>query len=78
MSEQVGMRGLRRNFEREAPYLARILPQMPRLIHQSLAREPAPDLQPLLERLIATQERQTRWLALIAVLLGSLVALLLY
>ena len=57
----------------EAP----ILPQLPRLVHQSLAREPATDLQPLLERLIATQERQTRWLALIALLLGSLVALLL-
>ena len=77
MSEQVGWRGLVRNFRQEAPYLARTLPQLPRLVHQSLAREPATDLQPLLERLIATQERQTRWLALIAILLGSLVALLL-
>jgi len=78
MSEQVGMRGLRRNFEHEAPYLARILPQLPRLVHQSLAREPAPDLQPLLEQLIATQKAQTRWLALIALLLAALAALLVH
>ena len=78
MSEQVGMRGLRRNFEHEAPYLARILPQLPRLVHQSLAREPAPDLQPLLEQLIATQRAQTRWLALIALLLAALGALLVH
>jgi ubiquinone biosynthesis protein len=78
MSEQVGIRGLRRNFEHEAPYLARILPQLPRLVHQSLAREPAPDLQPLLEQLIATQRAQTRWLALIALLLAALAALLVH
>ncbi|KAF4516409.1 hypothetical protein B566_EDAN003155 [Ephemera danica] len=75
MGEQVGVRGLRRNFAHEAPYLARILPQLPRLVHQSLVRAPATDLQPLLAQLIATQRAQTRWLALIALLLVALAAL---
>ncbi|NJD26048.1 MAG: ubiquinone biosynthesis regulatory protein kinase UbiB [Betaproteobacteria bacterium] len=75
MSEQVGWRGVLRTLRHEAPYLARTVPQLPRLVHQALAREPAPDLQPLLERLIATQRRQTAWLAAIALLLAALLAL---
>jgi ubiquinone biosynthesis protein len=78
MSEQVGWRGLMRAFQQEAPYLARTLPQLPRLIHQALAREPAPDLQPQIERLIASQRQQNRWLALIALLLATLIGLLVY
>ena len=77
MSEQVGWRGLVRTFKQEAPYLARTLPQLPRLVHQSLAREPAADLQPLFERLIASQQQQNRWLAIIALLLAALIGLLL-
>ena len=78
MSEQVGQRGLMRAFQQEAPYLVRTLPQLPRLIHQALAREPAPDLQPQIERLIASQRHQNRWLALIALLLATLIGLLVY
>ena len=48
------------------------MPQRPRLIHQALAREPAPDLQPLLERLVTAQRRQNLWLAVIALLLAAL------
>jgi ubiquinone biosynthesis protein len=36
MSEQIGWRGLLRTFKQEAPYLARTLPQLPRLAHQQL------------------------------------------
>lgn len=32
MSEQIGWRGLMRTFKQEAPYLARALPQLPRLV----------------------------------------------
>jgi ubiquinone biosynthesis protein len=75
MSEQVGQRGLLRVMKLEAPYLARTLPQLPRLIHQALARPPAADLQPQLERLIAAQRGQNFWLAIIALLLAMLIGL---
>jgi len=77
MSEQIGWRGLLRTFNQEAPYLARTLPQLPRLVHQSLTREPAADLQPQFERLIAAQQQQNRWLAIIALLMATVIGLLL-
>jgi ubiquinone biosynthesis protein len=76
MSEQIGWRGLVRTFKQEAPYLARTLPQLPRLVHQVLAQPAKVDLQPQLERLIAAQNRQNRWLAVIALLLAVLVGAL--
>ncbi|MBL8420421.1 MAG: ubiquinone biosynthesis regulatory protein kinase UbiB, partial [Dechloromonas sp.] len=78
MSEQIGQRGLLRAFQQESPHLARSVPQLPRLIHQALARKPAADLQPQLERLIAAQKQQSRWLAAIALLLAALIALLIH
>ena len=78
MSEQVGQRGLLRVMKLEAPYLARTLPQLPRLIHQALAREPAADLQPQFERLIAAQRGQNLWLAIIALLLAILIGCSIY
>ena len=74
MSEQVGWRGLLKTFKQEAPYLARSIPQLPRLVHQRLAAPPAPDLQPQLERLIAVQRRQNLWLAAISAALVLLFA----
>ena len=52
--------------------------QLPRLIHQALAREPAGDLQGQLQRLVAAQKQQSRWLAAIALLLAALIALSFY
>jgi ubiquinone biosynthesis protein len=72
MSEQVGWRGLVRTFKQEAPYLARSLPQLPRLVHQGLSQPTKADLQPQLEKLIRAQRQQNRWLALIAVVLTLL------
>jgi ubiquinone biosynthesis protein len=74
MADQIGWRALARNVAEESPEWARILPQLPRLVHQALggrARdEGAAQLLPqLLERL----RRQGR---LLAVLLGLLAALL--
>lgn len=54
------------------------MPQLPRLIHRALAREPSADLQVQLERLIAAQKQQSHWLAAIALLLAALIGLLLY
>jgi ubiquinone biosynthesis protein len=76
MSEQVGWQGLWRNFKQEAPYLAKTIPQLPRLVHQMLAQAPKADLQPQLERLIAEKQQQNRWLAIIALLLAVLAAVL--
>ena len=77
MSEQVGWRGLLRTFKQEAPYLTRTLPQLPRLVHQSLAQPAKADLQPQLEKLIAEQQRQNRWLTIIALLLAVVAGVLL-
>ncbi len=76
MSEQIGWRGLVKTFKQEAPYLARSIPQLPRLVHQALARPQPADLQPQLEQLIAAQRQQNRWLAIIALLLACLAAAL--
>jgi hypothetical protein len=54
-----------------------MLPQLPRLVYQALAREPAPDLRPQIEHLIAAQRQQNVWLAVISMLLAALLALLL-
>ena len=78
MKDQLGWRAFDRGMKQEAPNWARILPQLPRLIHQALARKPAADLQPQLERLIAAQKQQSRWLAAIALLLAALIGLSLY
>ena len=71
MSEQLGWRGLLRGLQQEAPNWSRIAPQLPRLVHQSLNREPATDLAPLLTQLVGAQRRQNRLLALLVVLLAS-------
>ena len=76
MSEQIGWRGLIRSFKQEAPYLARSIPQLPRLVHQALAHPAKADLQPQIDRLIAVQKQQNRWLAIIALLLALLVSAL--
>jgi ubiquinone biosynthesis protein len=82
MSEQIGWRGLVRRIQEEAPTWAVALPQIPRLVHQSLKQQSAReiDLTPLLE--LAERRQTNRLLAIIAVLLaamlGALVAVLLY
>jgi ubiquinone biosynthesis protein len=75
MSEQLGWRAMLRGMQAEAPNWARTLPQLPRLVHRALKREKAADLAPVLAELNATQRRQNRLLALIAVLLLASLAL---
>ncbi|MEO8411338.1 MAG: ubiquinone biosynthesis regulatory protein kinase UbiB, partial [Propionivibrio sp.] len=72
MSEQLGWRALALGFKQEAPNWARTLPQLPRLVHQALAREAPTDLAPALDRLVAAQRRQNRLLIVIALLLAVL------
>jgi ubiquinone biosynthesis protein len=74
MSEQVGLRGLKKAIELEAPNWAHALPQLPRLVHQALSRPPAPDLSPFLAEIAAGQRRQNALLAVIATLLAGILA----
>ncbi len=74
MHDQVGMAGLMRNLSSEAPGWARALPEVPRLLHQALARQVAPQATPDWAGLLAEQRRQSRlltWLiALVLLMLG--------
>jgi len=74
MSEQVGWRGFKKGFAQEAPYWARTLPQLPRLVHHALARPGGADLYPQIERLADAQRRQNHWLMTIALLLAIIAA----
>ena len=74
MSEQLGWRALKKGLAAEAPYWARTLPQLPRLVHQALARPPAPDTTPLLAAIAGAQRQQNWLLGVIAVLLAALLA----
>jgi ubiquinone biosynthesis protein len=76
MEDQIGWQALTRRLREEAPFLVTVVPQLPRLIYQSLSR-PAPVSPDALKELAAAQRARNRWLALIAVLLvGAIVALL--
>ncbi|AUN93828.1 ubiquinone biosynthesis regulatory protein kinase UbiB [Pseudazoarcus pumilus] len=80
MGEQLGVRGFVQSLQTEAPNWATTLPQLPRLVHAALVeherqRRGRGDE---LERLVAAQRRQGRWLALIGVALAALLALELY
>ncbi len=77
MNEQVGWRGFLDEFKREAPRYSRLLPELPRLVHQAL--QPRVDRSaPLLEALLVEQRRSNRrlqrlgWMAL-GFLLGMVV-----
>jgi ubiquinone biosynthesis protein len=71
MSEQLGGRAFHRGVQQEAPYWARTLPQLPRLVPGAGAAK-GPDLAPLLAELARTQRQQQRLLAVIALLLAIL------
>ncbi len=70
--EQLGIRGLLRSLREEAPFWARTLPQLPRLVHRLLNDAPARRIEAELSRLAAAQERQTRVLLAIALVLAAL------
>ena len=75
MKEQLGWRAFSRNLKQEMSDWARILPQMPRLLHQTLSRPTATELAPALTKLTKVQRQQNRLLAVIALLLAASVAL---
>ena len=73
MSEQIGWRGLVRRVGEEIPFWSELLPQLPRLAKQFLARDHETELRAQLELLVKVKQRNSR---LLAVAVGLLAALL--
>lgn len=62
MSEQMGWRSIVDNFRNEVPHWGKVLPQLPRLMHEQLQRN---DMTVLSERLEALEKQQQRRNALL-------------
>ena len=69
MSEQVGWRGFFRALREEAPHYATLLPQLPRMLHQRLQDNPAPQIELAMKLLLAQQQRRNTLLTIIVCVL---------
>ena len=76
MAEQVGWRGFIERVRQEAPYWSAILPQLPRLLHQALARQAQAAAHEELAALLRESQRRNRMLAAIALALAVAAVLL--
>jgi ubiquinone biosynthesis protein len=74
MSEQMGWRALARHLRDEAPHWGSMLPQLPRLLHRSLARDESGEMHRRLVVLATQQQRHTRWLIAACLLLAVVLA----
>jgi ubiquinone biosynthesis protein len=79
MIDQIGWRGFTERLKNEAPRYVQLLPELPRLVHQFLQREPQSQ-ERLLVALLHEQRRTNRLLAVIgwAVVVAGLVAALIH
>jgi len=76
MNDQIGWRGLISRLKNEAPRFVQLLPELPRLLHQSLQPKPVAE-QRTLEALLAEQRRTNRLLqAIVYAGLGFLIGVL--
>ena len=73
MNEQVGVRGLFARLKKEAPHFAQFLPELPRLLHQTLHR-PQREESPAVMALLAEQRRINRLLMAVLLTAGGFVA----
>ena len=73
MSEQIGWRSVLQNLRSELPHWGKILPQMPRLLHQQLRQNHEYPMTRELRELIVEQRRHTWLLRIVAVTLVVLV-----
>ena len=79
MSEQIGWRSVANNLKKELPFIAKNLPQMPRLVHQfftqqTQAEQEAP-LRQTIDDLIKVQQKQARWQKDLALIIAVFVLL---
>jgi ubiquinone biosynthesis protein len=77
MSEQIGWRGLVRRVRQEAPNWGVWLPQLPRLVHRTLADSDKDAMAASLARLAREQRRHSWLLLLLTMLVGAALILLL-
>ncbi|MBS1218016.1 MAG: ubiquinone biosynthesis regulatory protein kinase UbiB, partial [Proteobacteria bacterium] len=75
MSEQVGWRGLVRRIGEELPFWSELLPQLPRLVQQYLARDRDAELRAQAEALLRLHRRNGYLLVAVATLLAGLITL---
>ncbi|RCS58642.1 ubiquinone biosynthesis regulatory protein kinase UbiB [Parvibium lacunae] len=73
MNEQIGWRGFSQRIRHESAYWSKLLPQLPRLLHQALQPATAASSQDLLLRQVLKEQRRNRRLTL--ALIGSVVSL---
>ena len=82
MHEQIGPKRLLRELKEQAPYYAKMLPDLPRLLHGYLQQRPAEDLRRELRALTLAQQQTNRLLRRIvfggALALLALIALVLW
>jgi ubiquinone biosynthesis protein len=74
MKEQIGWQGLVRQIREEAPLWARMLPQIPRLVHRELNHDHNRIITMRLAEIAEQQKGRNVWLGLIALLLSGLLA----
>jgi len=67
MSEQIGWRGFVRSLKAEAPRYATLLPQIPRLLHQSLNENPMAQYEAVFRDFAIQQKKRNFWLMVIAI-----------
>ncbi|MCM1511587.1 MAG: ubiquinone biosynthesis regulatory protein kinase UbiB [Oxalobacter formigenes] len=60
MKEQIGLKGMMRQFRQEAVRYGRIFPQLPRLVQQALVKVAEPDATEALLRQLIREQRRTR------------------
>lgn len=79
MSEQIGWRSIVKVMKKELPYVAKNLPQMPRLVHQFLTQQTRAEqdepIRKAIDALIKTQENQARWQKRLTLIIGVVVVL---
>jgi ubiquinone biosynthesis protein len=75
MSEQIGWRGFIKALKIEAPHYATLLPQLPRLLHQTLNEKPGLQIAGVLHELAVQKKKTNQLVALIALILFGMIVL---
>ncbi|HET9663403.1 MAG TPA: ubiquinone biosynthesis regulatory protein kinase UbiB [Burkholderiales bacterium] len=78
MSERIGWRGALRQLRHEAPYWAAMLPQLPRLLHQTLEQQARSHAADQAAALLSERRRMNRILTAIAAVLALLLAAIVF
>ncbi len=75
MSEQIGWRGFLNALKIEAPHYAILLPQLPRLLYQTLNEKPGLQIANVLRELVAQQKQINQLVTLVALILFGFILL---